>query len=132
MKLPFLSLISSVALCGSVHAQREPIPSDPPESVKAGLDLSHGKTAEQDLKLDLYLEASPITHFTKETGPVLFLTGDLDHPERDASGLEKLEGLGVPAKQVVLADGKHGCWMQRPWFGQCVDAVDAWFQEHLK
>lgn len=81
---------------------------------------------------DLYREASPLTHFTKETGPVLFLTGDLDNPERDAAGLEKLKGLGVATKQVVLADAKHGCWMQRPWFEQCVAAVDAWFQLHLK
>jgi acetyl esterase/lipase len=81
---------------------------------------------------DLYREASPITHFTKTTGPVLFLTGDLDNPDRDAAGMEKLKSLGVPTRQVVLKDAKHGCWMQRPWFEQCVDAVDAWFKTHLK
>lgn len=85
-----------------------------------------------DTAQDLYREASPITHFTKATGPVLFLTGDLDNPERDTAGMEKLKSLGVPTKQVVLKDAKHGCWMQRPWFEQCVDAVDAWFKEHLK
>lgn len=81
---------------------------------------------------DLYREASPITHFTKATGPVLFLTGDLDNPDRDTAGMEKLTSLGVPTKQVILKDAKHGCWMQRPWFEQCVDAVDAWFRAHLK
>jgi acetyl esterase/lipase len=81
---------------------------------------------------ELYREASPITHFTKTTGPVLFLTGDLDNPDRDAAGLAKLKELGVPTKQVILKDAKHGCWMQRPWHEQCVAAVDAWFQEHLK
>lgn len=81
---------------------------------------------------DLYREASPLTHFTKETGPVLFLTGDLDNPARDTAGLEKLKSLGVATEQVVLKDAKHGCWMQRPWFEQCVDAVDAWFRAHLK
>ncbi len=81
---------------------------------------------------DLYREASPITHFTKTTGPVLFLTGDLDNPDRDAAGMSKLKSLGVPTKQVILKDAKHGCWMQRPWFEQCVDAVDAWFREQLK
>ncbi len=81
---------------------------------------------------DLYREASPITHFTKTTGPVLFLTGDLDNPERDTAGLEKLKSLGVPTKQVVLKDAKHGCWLVRPTFEQCVDAVDAWFKEYLK
>lgn len=81
---------------------------------------------------DLYREASPLTHFTEATGPVLFLTGDLDNPERDHAGMEKLKSLGVPAKQVILKDAKHGCWMQRPWFEQCVEAVDAFFREHLK
>ncbi|QIF02247.1 alpha/beta hydrolase [Roseimicrobium sp. ORNL1] len=81
---------------------------------------------------DLYREASPITHFSKSTGPVLFLTGDLDNPERDAPGMAKLKELGVPTNQVIVKDAKHGCWMQKPWHEQCVDAVDAWFKEHLK
>ena len=81
---------------------------------------------------ELYREASPITHFTKDTGPVLFLTGDQDNPGRDAAALEKLKSLGVDTKQVVLKDAKHGCWLQRPWFEQCVDAVDAWFRAELK
>lgn len=81
---------------------------------------------------DLYREASPVTHFTKETGPVLFLTGDLDNPDRDSAGIAKLQSIGVPTKQVLIEGGKHGCWMRNPWFIPCVDAVDAWFQEHLK
>jgi len=81
---------------------------------------------------ELYREASPLSHFTKATGPILFLTGDLDNPERDAAAIAKLTSLGVATKQVVLKDAKHGCWMQRPWFEQCVDAVDAWFKEHLR
>jgi gluconolactonase len=80
---------------------------------------------------ELYREASPMTHFTKSTGPVLFITGDLDHPERDTPGIEKLKSLGVPTKQIIFKDAKHGCWMQRPWFEQCVEATDAWFKEHL-
>ena len=81
---------------------------------------------------EIYKEASPITHFTKTTGPILFLTGDLDNPDRDTAGMEKLKSLGVATSQVVLKDAKHGCWMQPAWSGQCVDAVDVWFREHLK
>jgi acetyl esterase/lipase len=81
---------------------------------------------------DLYREASPITHFSQSTGPVLFLTGDLDNPDRDAAGMERLKSLGIPTKQVILKNARHGCWMQRPWFDQCVDSVDAWFRLHLK
>lgn len=81
---------------------------------------------------DLYRDASPITHFTKATGPILFLTGDLDNPDRDIAAIEKLKFLGVPTKQTILKDAKHGCWMQKPWFEQCVTAVDAWFKEQLR
>lgn len=81
---------------------------------------------------DLYRDASPLTHFTKTTGPILFLTGDLDNPARDEAGIEKLKSLGVSTKQTILQDAKHGCWMQKPWFEQCVAAVDGWFKEHLK
>ena len=72
------------------------------------------------------------THFTKATGPVLFLTGEVDKPDRDTAGMEKLKDLVVPNKQVILKEAKHGCLMQRPWFEQCVVAVDAWFKELLK
>lgn len=81
---------------------------------------------------DIYWEASPTTHFSKSTGSILFLTGALDNPERDAAGMEKLKSLGVPSPQVILEGAKHGCWMRRPWFEQCVDATDAFFREHLK
>lgn len=73
MKLPLS--IATLAVCSLALAQREPLPAEPPETVKAELDLTY---------------------------------------------------------EVVLKDAKHGCWMRRPWFGQCVDAVDAWFQAHLK
>lgn len=81
---------------------------------------------------DLYRDASPLTHFTKTTGPILFLTGNLDNPARDEAAIEKLKSLGVPTKQTLLQDAKHGCWMQKPWFEQCVAAVDEWFKEHLR
>jgi gluconolactonase len=81
---------------------------------------------------DLYREASPMTHLSKDTGPILFLTGSLDNPDRDTPPMEKLKALGVPTQQVVLQDGKHGCWMQAPWQAQCLDAVDAFFKTHLR
>lgn len=81
---------------------------------------------------ELYRAASPITYFSSSTCPVLFLTGDLDAPERDVPALDRLRQLKVPAEQVILAGGKHGCWMQMPWYEQCLGAVDAFFQKHLR
>ena len=81
---------------------------------------------------DLYKEASPITYLSKDTGPILFLTGSLDNPARDTPATEKLKSLDVPTQQVILADGKHGCWMKSPWQEPCLDAVDSFFKAHLK
>jgi acetyl esterase/lipase len=80
----------------------------------------------------LYREASPITYLSKETGPILFLTGSLDNPARDTAAMEKLKSLGVPTQQVVLDGGKHGCWMKAPWQEQCIDAVDTFYKSYLK
>ena len=81
---------------------------------------------------DIYREASPMSYLGKGTCPILFLTGSLDNPDRDTAPMEKLKALGVPARQVVLKDGKHGCWMLPPWQEQCIEAVDTFFKEHLK
>ncbi len=81
---------------------------------------------------ELYKEASPITYLSKDTGPILFLTGSLDNPSRDTPPMDKLKALGVPTQQVILADGKHGCWMRAPWQEQCLDAVDTFFKSYLK
>lgn len=81
---------------------------------------------------ELYREASPMTYFSKETGPILFLTGALDNPARDVPSMDKLKALGVPTQQIILADAKHGCWLRAPWQEQCLQAVDAFFQSHLK
>ncbi len=81
---------------------------------------------------ELYKEASPIHYLSKDTKPILFLTGSLDNPGRDEAAMAKLRTLGVATRQVVLPDAKHGCWLQRPWFEECVNVVDNFFKEHLK
>lgn len=81
---------------------------------------------------ELYREASPMTYLSKDTCPILFLTGSLDNPSRDTPPMDKLKSLGVPTQQVVLADGKHGCWMRAPWQEQCLEAVAAFFKTYLK
>ena len=47
---------------------------------------------------DLYREASPITYLSKDTGPMLFLTGSLDNPSRDTPPMDKLKSLGDVAR----------------------------------
>ncbi len=81
---------------------------------------------------ELYREASPMTYLSKQTAPTLFLRGALDNPEADVTSMEKLKSLGVDSQRLVLAEAKHGCWMQHPWFEQCIEAVDAFFKKELK
>lgn len=97
---------------------------------KSFTNIFLGKRIDQDQAL--YELASPYTHFSKETPPLLFQTGELDNPSRDLPSIERLKGLGVQAEQEVYAGGKHGCWMQPAWFGQMVDDMDAFFRAHLK
>ena len=63
---------------------------------------------------EIYKEASPITHFTKATGPTIFLTGDLDNPESEVSkmianknGVRLLDQLGNKP-QVYYLTGVGG------------------------
>ncbi|HWA98409.1 MAG TPA: SMP-30/gluconolactonase/LRE family protein [Pirellulales bacterium] len=85
-----------------------------------------------DEKRALYELASPIAHFTKDTPPILFQTGELDRPERDTPAIEKLKSLGVWTEQKIYPGGKHGCWMQPSYFGTMVNDIDAFFQQHMK
>ncbi|HEY5313993.1 MAG TPA: SMP-30/gluconolactonase/LRE family protein [Pirellulales bacterium] len=88
-----------------------------------------GTTIDDDRSL--YEQASPITHFSKSTPPVLFMTGELDKPERDTQAIKRLKELGVWSEQKVYKDGKHGCWMRNPWYDQMLADMDAFFQAHL-
>jgi sugar lactone lactonase YvrE/acetyl esterase/lipase len=89
-----------------------------------------GKSVDEDLPL--YELASPITHFSNQTPPILFQTGELDKPERDANAIKRLKELGVWTEQKVYAGGKHGCWMRPEYFGQMVDDMDAFFRAKMK
>lgn len=89
-----------------------------------------GKTVDE--APDLYKLAAPYRHFTKQTPPLLFMTGEHDNPERNAPSREKLKSLGVWTDVKIYADGKHGCWNRLPWFVNMVDDMDTYFAVHLK
>ena len=89
-----------------------------------------GKTVDEDLKL--YQFASPYTHLSEKTAPMLFMTGELDLPERNALTRKKLRELGVAAELKVYHQGKHGCWNRHPWFHPMVDDIENFMRKHLK
>ncbi len=54
MKYCHTFIIALLALSNTSYAQREPLPVVPPDSIKAELDVTYGRTPEQELKLDVY------------------------------------------------------------------------------
>jgi hypothetical protein len=84
-----------------------------------------GKTIDE--APDLYQLASPFSHLSKKTPPLLFLTGEFDHPERNLASRQRLRELGGKTDIVVYKFGKHGCWNQHPWFEPMLDDMDAFF-----
>lgn len=89
-----------------------------------------GKTIDE--APELYQLSDAHLHLSAQTPPLLFMTGEFDHPERNAPSREKLKSLGVATDIKVYPQGKHGCWNQLPWFNEMVADMDAFFQQHLK
>ena len=83
-------------------------------------------------KKDVYVAASPITHVSTKTPPMLFIEGEFDTPgERYIEMRKKLDALNVPNRLVIVQGGKHGCWGQNPWMMPMVDEITAFLNTHL-
>jgi len=89
-----------------------------------------GKTIDE--APELYRQASPFTHVSKETPPILFMAGDLDYPARNQGTRDKLKALGIETGIVVVKDGKHGCWNREPWFSLMIKDMNTFFRRTLK
>jgi acetyl esterase/lipase len=81
---------------------------------------------------ELYRLASPSTHLSSTTPAMLFMHGELDHPEQNAASRKRLVELGVPTALKVYKNGKHGCWNQHPWFDVMLDDIDDFLRPHLQ
>ena len=80
---------------------------------------------------ELYRRASPLSHASAQTPPLLFMAGEFDNPERNADTRAKLKKLGIETGIIIVAGGKHGCWNQEPWFTPMVDDMDKFFRRTL-
>jgi acetyl esterase/lipase len=86
-----------------------------------------------EAKPDLYKRGSPIAYVTKDDPPFLFFHGTKD----DLVGIhhsqllaDKLQGVGVKAKVVVMEGERHG-W-QGEKLRQTIEQMFAFFDEQLK
>lgn len=89
-----------------------------------------GKTVNESP--ELYRLASPWSHLSKETPPLLFLHGEHDNPPQNLATRRRLAELVVPTNVLVYTSGKHGCWNLHPWFEPMVDDIDAFLSTTLK
>lgn len=75
-------------------------------------------------KTELWEEASPINHVSKNTPPILFIGGA---QTRFSVGreemIEKLKPLGVHSQVVLLPNTPHSFWMFEPWLEPTVKAT---------
>jgi acetyl esterase/lipase len=89
-----------------------------------------GKTVDE--APELYKLASATTHISKDTSPILFMTGELDNPQRNVATRERLRQLGIATGIQVYAQGKHGCWNQMPWLYMMLDDIDEFLRAALE
>jgi len=86
-------------------------------------------------KPDLYRQASPLAHASKEAPPFLFLHGTADKVVPIAQArtmLAKLRDLGVKA-EIYEADGaEHGFFNRPPHFEPTLKRLEAFLDEHFR
>lgn len=79
----------------------------------------------------LYIEASPITHLSKNDPPVFMLDGEQDKPgERYVDFIEKLKALNISYELGVIPHAKHAQWSVEPFRTDYVNAFDKFLKKH--
>ncbi len=81
---------------------------------------------------ELYELADACQKISADDCPILFLVGELDHPERNELSRERLKKHDIATDVTVYAGARHGCWNQLPWFDQVVEDADRFFRNHLQ
>jgi pectinesterase len=84
-------------------------------------------------KTGIYREASPLTHVSERTPPMLFIDGEYDRPRvRYTEFWAKLDQHKIPNEFVLMPKAPHPFWNMRQWFLPTVSAVDQFLQKQLK
>jgi acetyl esterase/lipase len=80
-----------------------------------------------------YIDASPVTHVSKATPPMLFMDGEFDSPgTRYLEIIEKLDSLGIHHESHVIQDAPHPFWTSHPFFDPALNILDGFFERTLK
>ncbi len=80
-----------------------------------------------------FIDASPVTHVSKHTPPMLFMDGEFDRPgERYPEMIKKLDTHGVHHESHVIENGPHPFWSSHPFFDPALDILTEFFDRTLK
>ncbi len=80
-----------------------------------------------------YIDASPVTHVSKATPPMLFMDGEFDSPgERYPEIIEKLDTFGIYHESHVIENAPHPFWSSDPFFDPALDILTQFFDKTLK
>lgn len=126
---------AAIVMCGPMDLLSDAITERAEAGAKtkvgdAVLDFMGGVVPSQNP--DLYREASPITHLSQASPPMLFIDGENDRPRERYTGFwAKMDELGIPREFVLMPQAPHPFWVMREWFDPTVAAVDAFLQKHL-
>ena len=80
-----------------------------------------------------YKDASPFTHVSEKTPPMLFMDGEFDSPgTRYPAIIEKLNTLGIHNESHVIENAPHPFWSSHPFFEPALDILSEFFDKTLK
>ena len=99
------------------------------QTEKSNANKWFGKTIDQ--APELYRLASPLTHVSSKTPPVLFQTGQFDQPQRNQEMRTALRRHKIATGLRVYKAGKHGCWNRQDYRHLFVDDIDIFLREAL-
>jgi acetyl esterase/lipase len=84
---------------------------------------------------DLYAEASPTTHVSRDSAAFLFLHGTADTTvpyQQSVEMMKKLKEAGVYADLFSAEDARHGFFNSPPWYEPTLKKMEEFFNRFLK
>jgi pectinesterase len=81
----------------------------------------------------VYAAASPRHYLNTGDPPLMFITGELDHPTSHADDMRgDLMRLGIPTGLTIIPQAPHSFLNNEVWLNAAVDAMASFFDLHLR
>ncbi len=125
------ALQAAVVMAGNMdfttEAMRELIATDPRRRLRTFLGGTWDEAQAN------FRDASPLTHVSAQTPPILFMDGELDRPgERYPEMQQKLDAHGVAWEFYQVPQAPHAFWPLDPFVDPVMEVVTAFFDRTLK